>query len=82
MNGFQLTKAGTLLFGIAWRAPFERQYKIGSASLRRMIKDMAPIPAGLAREVEIDLRDRANEIDELLWALCDTPEALEVLAHD
>jgi hypothetical protein len=69
MKGASIRTAGRLLFGMAWRTPFMERFEVGDASLRRMCKDEREIPPGLARDIEIALRDRANEIDNLLEAI-------------
>lgn len=69
MTGGAVRTAGRLLYGPFWRTPFVAHFNVGDASLRRMLKDERVVPEGLAREIETALRDRANEIDQLLEAM-------------
>ncbi len=66
MKGAAIRAAGRLLFGLQWRTPFMEQFDVGDTSLRRMCKDERVIPDGLARNIETALRDKANEIDQML----------------
>lgn len=77
MTGATIRHAGRLLFGAAWRSPFCACFQLGDVSLRRMCKNKRVIPPSLALEIEQALRERANEIDELLETMLDTPEKLE-----
>lgn len=66
MNGSQLKRAGELLHGHFWRAPFETEFGVGNRALRRMLAGRQEIPDGLAREIETSLRDHNNAVDALL----------------
>ena len=61
-----ISRAGPILFGEFWRAPFCAMFGINERNLRRMIGGEAPVPAGLLHDVEIALRDHGTELDNLL----------------
>jgi hypothetical protein len=65
-----IERAGQILFGSLWRAPFCDTFDIGDRRLRRMLKGQEEIPAGLLHDVETALRDHGTHLDALL---CDFP---------
>lgn len=74
MTGATLKAVCQQLYGDWWRADFERHFAVSNRSLRRMLADEQDIPAGLVRDLETALRDKANKIDDLIEILVDENE--------
>ena len=69
MTPAQIEAAGRILFGNDWRYPFCDKFLINTRTLRRFLAGTDPVPQGLAREIEVAIRDHANRADELLEAI-------------
>lgn len=74
ITGQTLSDVGQLLFGDFWRLPFERKFGISNRSLRRMLNNEQPIPAGLVADIETAVRDHAFRVDAMLDLLVDAQE--------
>lgn len=61
-----LERAGPILFGEFWRAPFCAMFEINERVLRRMLAGTADVPAGLLHDIELALRDHGTALDNLL----------------
>jgi hypothetical protein len=65
----QLERIGRALYGADWPAPFRARFEIGRRTFQRLTNGAQPLPAGLVRDIETELRDRGSLIDEILEEL-------------
>lgn len=75
IDGQILKSVGEMLFGYFWRRDFETRFNISNRSLRRMLANQQDIPAGLARDMEIAIRDHGHKLDALLETLVDMQDS-------